>query len=171
MTVKNKIPMFNDLIQLRLIVGFLGEKNQFGWWDTNFLSKTGLQFLDINFPRTALAAGLNSVTEAARRLHDDRIGKGGVYHLFRFPSGVEEDLHRLFFTADQKELLALLESQDTAMGALSSMVSDSVGAPEGPVQIGNLKNMLQEFSVKEIAVHYYEAFKNQKMCLPYFKAN
>ena len=54
-----------DLITLRAIVCFLGEKPQFGWWDTNFLSQTGLQFLVINFPRTALAAGCNSVIEAA----------------------------------------------------------------------------------------------------------
>ena len=89
-----KLLPIDDLITLRTIVGFLGENPQFCWWDTNFLSQTGLQFLAINFPRSAFSAGCNSVTEAAKRLHDERIGKSGVYHLFRFPTYSEESIHR-----------------------------------------------------------------------------
>jgi hypothetical protein len=44
-------------IILRTLVGFLGEKPQFGWWDTNFLSKTSLQFLEITFPKSARTLG------------------------------------------------------------------------------------------------------------------
>ena len=63
---------------LRALVGFLGESPQHSWWDTNFLSRIGQQFMAINFPRTALAAACSSVTVAARRVHDQHIGKGGV---------------------------------------------------------------------------------------------
>jgi len=72
-----------DFVILRALVGYLGEKPQFGWWDTNFLSKTSLQFLEINFPRSYLSAGCVSVTQAAHRVHDQLIGKNGVFHLFR----------------------------------------------------------------------------------------
>ena len=88
-----KLLPVEDLIMLRALVGFLGEKPQFNWWDTNFLSETGLKFLGITFPRSSLAAGINSVTAAARRVHDGRIGKKGVYHLFRLPLGIEQIIH------------------------------------------------------------------------------
>ncbi|WP_419661913.1 hypothetical protein Dvar_23510 [Desulfosarcina variabilis str. Montpellier] len=171
MAGEKKSEILSNLNLLRLLVGYLGEKKQHNWWDTNFLSKTGLQFLEINFPRTAFAAGCNSVTEAARRVHDERIGKGGVFHLFRFPNDMEEDLHRLMFSEDNSDRMALIESGETALDALKSMVTNSVGAPEGPVQVGDSKNMLQDTAIQELAVHYYEAFQNQKMCFPYFKAN
>ena len=167
---ESKYPI-NDFIILRVLIGFLGEKNQFGWWDTNFLNRTGLQFLEINFPRTAFAAGCNAVIEAAKRLHDERIGKGGVYHLFRLPTGIEEDLHRALLSAEQNQFLKYIDSKDTALKGLKGLVPNAVGAPEGPVQVGTLKNMLKASAVKELAVHYYDAFRNNKMCFPYFKAD
>jgi len=66
-----------DFALLRLLVGYLGEKPQFGLWDTNFLSKTSIQFLEITFPRSYLSAGCVSVSQAARRVHDQLIGKNG----------------------------------------------------------------------------------------------
>ena len=163
--------LLEKLNRLRLLVGYLGEKNQFKWWDTNFLSKTGLQFLEINFPRTAFAAGCNSVTEAARRIHDERIGKGGVFHLFRFPTDMEEDLHRLMFSDENNDRIAFVETRETALDALRSMVKSTVGAPGGPVQVGDSKTMMRDFAIQELAVHYYEAFQSRKVCFPYFKVN
>jgi len=132
-----------DLINIRTIVGFLGEKSQFGWWDTNFLSETGLKFLKITFPRTAFSAGVNSVAEAARRLHDNRIGKGRVFHLFRM-------------------------DKDTALEELQSMTEDSFEASEGPIQVGNGKNMLQLSYIKKVAKLYSNAFENGIQTFPYF---
>jgi hypothetical protein len=170
MTSDTKTRITESLNRLRALVGYLGEKERFGWWDTSFLNRTGLQFLEINFPRTAFAAGCKGVMEAAKRLHDERIGKGGVYHLFRLPTGFEEDLHHALIAADPGDLLPLLESSETALEALRSMVADTVGAPEGPVQIGTLKGALRPADIQEIAVHYYDAFRNRKMCFPYFAA-
>jgi hypothetical protein len=169
MTIENRELVLLRFVQLRATVGFLGEKNLYNWWDTNFLSPTGLQFLAINFPRTAISAGVNSVTEAAKRLHDERIGKGGVYHLFRLPTSIEQDIHNHLLREGQDEVRAYLESKDTALTNLERLVSSSVGAPEGPVQIGTLKNLQTDESIKEVAVHYHDAFKNQKKCFPYFK--
>lgn len=170
MTSENKATIIESLNRLRALVGYLGEKGQFGWWDTSFLNRTGLQFLEINFPRTAFAAGCKGVMEAAKRLHDERIGKGGVYHLFRLPTGFEEDLHHALLSADSSAYLAQIESSETAMEELRSMVADTVGAPEGPVQIGTMRGALRPGAIQEIAVHYYDAFRNRKMCFPYFVA-
>lgn len=160
--------ILETLNRLRVLVGYLGEKAQAGWWGTSFLNRTGLQFLEINFPRTAFAAGCNSVIEAAKRLHDERIGKGGVYHLFRFPTGLEEDLHRSLLFADPSSYLSLIESEESVMETLKEMVKDTVGAPEGPVQVGTLKAMVKDSDIHELAVHYHDAFRSQKMCFPYF---
>lgn len=168
MNFEKKAKILDELNRLRVLVGYLGEKSQSAWWDTGFLNKTGLQFLEINFPRTAFAAGCNSVIEAAKRLHDERIGKGGVYHLFRFPTGLEEDLHQRLLFADPDAYLPFIASQDSAMKALKKMVSNTVGTPEGPVQIGTEKTMMRESAIEELAVHYHDAFRTQKICFPYF---
>lgn len=159
------------LITLRSLVGFLGEKSQFNWWDMNFLSSTGLQFLAINFPRSAFSAGCNSVSEAARRLHDERIGKGGVYHLFRFPTSIEESIHKQLLNIDSNELIPYLKDKETALNKLKSFISSSVNAPDGPVQIGTGKNMFSDFAIEELAKHYHNAFSDGKKCFPYFTGN
>lgn len=159
------------LITLRSLVGFLGEKSQFNWWDTNFLSSTGLQFLAINFPRSAFSAGCNSVSEAARRLHDERIGKGGVYHLFRFPTSIEESIHKQLLDIDSNTLIPYLKDKETALNKLKSFISSSVNAPDGPVQIGTAKNMFSDSAIEELAKHYHNAFSDGKKCFPYFTGN
>ena len=163
--------IIKKLITLRSLVGFLGEKSQFNWWDTNFLSSTGLQFLAINFPRSAFSAGCNSVSEAARRLHDERIGKGGVYHLFRFPTSIEESIHKQLFDIDSNELIPCFKDIETALEKLKELASDSVIAPDGPVQIGTEKNMFSDFAIEELAKHYHNAFSDEKKCFPYFTGN
>jgi len=157
-----------DLINIRTIVGFLGEKSQFGWWDTNFLSETGLKFLKITFPRTAFSAGVNSVAEAARRLHDNRIGKGRVFHLFRMPESVEQRIHLRLQDFDPSTLLQSFKDKDTALEELQSMTEDSFEASEGPIQVGNGKNMLQLSYIKKVAKLYSNAFENGIQTFPYF---
>ena len=159
------------LIRLRALVGYLGEKDQFGWWDTNFLSPTGLQFLSINFPRSSFSAGVNSVATAARRLHDERIGKGGVYHLFRLPSSVEETVHNELLQMDAAKLEEMISDKETALENIETMLSNRATVPEGPVQVGRLKNIMSNFAVSEISMHYYDAFKSGKQCFPYFTAD
>src|SRR5438067_6872386 len=78
-----------QLISLRLFVGFLGETRQGGWWDCGFLDATGTRFLQTTFPRTFPYAALRSTAEAARLVHDSRIGRVGVFHLFRLPVDIE----------------------------------------------------------------------------------
>jgi hypothetical protein len=157
-----------DLITIRAIVGFLGEKPQFGWWDTNFLSETGLKFLTTTFPRTAFSAGVNSVTEASKRLHDNRIGKGRVYHLFRMPEFVEQRIHNRLADFDPSALLPSFSDKDTALEKLVSITDSSPPASEGPVQVGNGRNLLQLSSLKKVAKHYSNAFEKGIQTFPYF---
>lgn len=157
-----------DLTTLRVLVGFLGESPQNEWWDTNFLSKTGLQFLEISFPRTAVAAGCVSVSEAAKKLHDERIGKGGVFHLFRLPSAFEERVHRHLLSVQPDELLNAIETKETALSKLEEFAESSGGTSEGPIHIGNADEILTGHAVSEMAMHYLNAFSKGVMTFPYF---
>lgn len=163
-----KLLPIEDLINIRAIIGFLGEKSQFGWWDTNFLSETGLKFLKITFPRTAFSAGVNSVAEAARRLHDNRIGKGRVFHLFRMPEFVEQRIHLRLQDFDSSSLLQSLKDKNNALEELQSMTNTSLGINEGPIQVGNRKNLLQLPYIKKTAKLYLNAFENGIQTFPYF---
>src|SRR5262245_51587114 len=89
-----------QLAVVRALVAFLGEKDQFGWWDCSFLGSTGRKYLAITFPRSYIAAGVMAACEAARRVHDARIGKGRVYHLFRLRHATERRLQQHTQTHD-----------------------------------------------------------------------
>lgn len=155
-------------ITLRALVGYLGEKSQCNWWDTNFLSPVGLQFLAINFPRSSFVAGITSVSEAARRFHDSRIGKGGVYHLFRLPLSIEETLHNHLMELDSSGLIPDIKDQGAALSKLKTLIDSTVDASEGPVQIGIEKQIQKKDAIVELAKHYLDAFSNGKQVLPYF---
>ena len=159
--------MIDKLLQLRVLVGYLGEKDQFNWWDTSFLGKTGQKFLEINFPRSAFSAGVHSVTEAAKQLHDRRIGRGRVVHLFRLPATVEEKVHLELLNAAPAEFFAGIETKDNALGILQQLAVSTIDAPEGPVQVGTLKRLLSSFTIEEMAKHYVDAFSAGKQTFPY----
>jgi hypothetical protein len=163
-----KQSVYPRLVELRLLVGYLGERAQSAWWDTAFLSPTGLRYSAINFPRSAVAAAVVSVTEAARRLHDSRIGKGGVFHLFRLPPVIEEAVHYEILHGDPDPLQALIQTRDAALDALGRVAVERLTAPEGPVQIGTVKTLLYPRSLEELAKHYLDAFLHNRKTFPYF---
>src|SRR5438132_10293692 len=90
-------PHIHAICHLRLHVAALGERLSPPWWRTEFLSPTGLRFVQRLFPRAYLAAALESVTVAARRDHDANIGRRS-FHLFRLPAHMERQLADLMRT-------------------------------------------------------------------------
>ncbi|HEB09725.1 MAG TPA: BrxE family protein [Spirochaetales bacterium] len=159
------------ITQIRVLVAFLGEKEQYNWWDTSFLGKIGLEYLKLNFPRTAFLAGVTSVSEAARRLHDERIGKGIVYHLFRLPFNIEERIHEILRDMKDEKANQLIADKEDSLELLKVFIDSAVDAPEGPVQIGTTPKIISEFSVRELAKHYANAFQEDKRTFPYFSDN
>ena len=59
--------LLRELLQMRLLVGFLGEKAQFGWWPTSFFGEYSLRSLEFVAPKTSRLAQYHGVVEAARR--------------------------------------------------------------------------------------------------------
>lgn len=64
------------LLELRLLVGFLGERAQYAWWPTAFYEPSSRLFLEPVFAKTARLAQYHGVLEAARRLHDEHLNVG-----------------------------------------------------------------------------------------------
>jgi len=163
--------VIEQFVTIRVLIGFLGEKNQFDWWDTAFLSKTGLRFLEVNFPRSIYPAGIHSLTEAAKQLHDSRIGKGRVFHLFRMPSGFEEKVFYQLKSMDFSYIEKVLEDKDVALKVLHDMTKDKISVTEGPIHIGILKNTYSQGMIDSLTQYYYNAFSSEKKVFPYFTAD
>ncbi|MFA7369138.1 MAG: BrxE family protein [Kiritimatiellales bacterium] len=157
---------------LQLTVGYLGEKHQSGWWDSNFLSGIGQQMLGMTFPRSALSAGCTSVKEAARRLHDSRIGVGGVFHLFRLPPDIEERVHHYILNADPAELGSCIASKEAALNRLGSLAGAAKStAAEGPSRISSEDVILTKTTIEKTAQCYLAAFTKNRQIFPYFQGH
>lgn len=158
----------HQLIQLRLSVAVLGQGNQAGWWDCRFLGEAGLESLDYNFPKAPLAAAFTATCLAAKRLHDGRIGRTGVTHLFRFDSDLERRVEQSATRNAGEVLRGMPIDRDTAMTALTRLGGDEIDSPEGPVQIGTLEQVATQRGISEMARHYHAGFRLGLRIFPYF---
>ena len=108
---------------MRVLAAFPGKKISFGWWKTRFLGSVGERFLAFAFPRSAFAAGVTAASEAAKAFHDHRIGKGGVFHLFRLPRNFERRICALLLSPEADRFGLLVASKDAALDALAGLIS------------------------------------------------
>lgn len=183
------------LLQLRLLVGAAGELTAPPWWRTQFLTETGQRMLLRVFPRTALRAGIESVTLAAARDHDERVG-ARAFHLFRLPSDVEQRLADLLSEPESVAALALpsggLSDVLTALDAFAgdavarsvssyspepldaAAVDGGAGATveggEGPRKIGAASRVTRTGTQAQVAVAYGQAVRQGVRVYPYFEA-
>ena len=96
--------------KVRLAVSFLGQAGMSAWWSSSFLSQNGLAVSHYNFPRASEYAAVNGTVAAAKRLHDERIGKRRCIHLFRLALGDEMLIQRAF-QDNGRELMKSLPSR------------------------------------------------------------
>lgn len=157
-----------DLLLLRLTVGFLGQKTNHRWWDSDFLSPAGLESLAYNFPRAPLVAGFTATCLAAKRLHDERIGRTGVTHLFRLDPETEVLLHRQATRDGGQFLRSFQVDQTSLMAELARLAGEEIDCPEGPVQIGLSDHASTRKGVAQMAAHYHAGFRQGCRILPYF---
>lgn len=152
---------------LRLLVGYLGEKDQGNWWSTTFFAPSSRYFLEPVFARTTRLAQYNGVREAARRLHDEQIGIGNVFHLFRLPEEMEQDLQQLVVNAPD-EWFAEIASRETALTVLRTLSGEAISISEGPQSIGSLKELDRPSGSQALAQCYLAAFEQGIRTFPYF---
>lgn len=155
------------LLQMRLLVGFLGERAQFDWWPTAFYEASSRLFLEPVFSKTSRLAQYHGTLEAARRLHDEHLSVGS-YHLFRMPEEVEQDLHALVQSSVGEEIAGKVpQSKDAALNALISLAPKGNKSSEGPTAVGSIKDIDAPAALTAIAGAYYSAFSQNAKTYPY----
>ncbi|MGQ7848550.1 BrxE family protein [Granulosicoccus sp. 3-233] len=166
--MKNNI--VESLAELRLLVGFLGEKTQHNWWGSSFIGATSEAFLAPVFPRTTMLARYHGVSEAAMLVHDEHIGVGANFHLYRLPDSLERAAAKVVATDSSKELMnSVLGSSEAALARLSELCVMDAEKVEGPVVVGNYSDAALNDMVQLSTSHYLKAFTGAYKCFPYMR--
>ena len=157
----------STVLQMRSLVGFLGERPQFAWWATSFFGDYSLRSLEFVTPKTSLLAQYHGVVEAARKLHDEHLNVGS-YHLFRLPEEVEQDLHAMMQSSVGTDLAKQLpQDKDAALAALKTLAGAIPSAAVGPTVVGNIDQLSAGETLKSIAGAYVSAFSQNAKTYPY----
>ena len=153
--------------ELRILIGYLGEQAP-AWWSSQFFSPNAAAFLSPIFARTLFQAQCQGVTAAAARLHDEHIGVGRIYHLFRLPEGVEQAVVAML--ADEvfaSEMRPHLRGREQARERLAAL-GEPQNASEGPMALGALGDDLTS-PLKAMAGLYLDAFSKGLKTFPYLR--
>lgn len=157
------------LAKLRVVIGYLGEREQFSWWQSSFFSAGSQAFLTPIFTRTQFLAQCSGVTRAASGVHDERIGTGHVYHLFRLPEDMEQDIHQLLHSPElAQEITNLTSDGETALNFLRQQAEPVPVAGVGPVLISNIETLRDLTQWRIVCAHYTSGFKQDIGIFPYF---
>ena len=121
------------------------------------------------FSKSAFAAQYHGVQEAASRVHDEHIGIGRVYHLFRLPEHVEQAL----FNSLQNKVCVdsirdQLQNQERALDNLITLADSLPDRAEGPVLIGDIDELMDGKNLGLLAHYYLLAFKGNTKTYPYY---
>lgn len=163
------VELVERLARLRLIIGYLGEREQFGWWQSSFFTQGSNAFLSPLFSRTQILAQCNGVTHAAALVHDERIGIGHVYHLFRLPEEIEQAIHKslhepALFQSVQKNIT----KSEMALDFLRKLTGPQLPTEVGPIRVGNIVALRDINSWQKVAGAYLYGFEQDTMICPYF---
>lgn len=159
---------FSTLLQTRLLVGYLGEKAQFGWWPTAFYDSSARVFLEPVFAKTTRNAQYQAVLEAARRIHDEHLSVG-AFHLFRLPEEIEQDLQDLLqFDVGEVQTAELGRGQGHCVEALRSLAGGLEAKGEGPIALGSFEDFGKDGSLAVVAATYLAAFTGGHKAYPYW---
>ena len=158
------------IVELRLLVGFLGEKSQSSWWGSNFIGTSSEAFLAPVFSRTTMLARYHGVCEAAMLVHDEHIGVGANYHLYRMPDSAERAAAKALADPDfQQQLSDVLGSSEAAQKRLGELAATDTNKVEGPVVLGSYADADLNQQLRQSASHYSRAFKEGYKCFPYMR--
>ena len=164
--------LIKDIAELRMVVEFLGEKDQFGWWPCLFFSSSSDQYLSPIFPKTTMIARYQGVKQAAQKLHDISVGKGSVYHLFRLPENIEDMVLELL--KDEEYIDGSIEpllNKEAALSKIENMATNKEKGKEGPTLLGDFNVDKLDEVIGKMANNYLEAFKKNIKSYPYLRAN
>ena len=170
MVLSEQSNLMRRIIEVRYIVGFLGEKSQCNWWPTSFYEASSIRFLEPVFSRTAPLAQYHGAVEAARRFHDENLSAGS-FHIFRLPEEFEQDLHEMV-QAQLHELFdpGLIVDRASALNALSKVSNGTADEAVGPVLAGKIGELRASALLDKIGAIYQMALSSDTHALPYLVA-
>ncbi|HYN89409.1 MAG TPA: BrxE family protein [Ardenticatenaceae bacterium] len=162
-----EVTQLERLAKMRMVVGYLGEREQYGWWQSSFFARGSQAFLAPVFARTQLLAQCAGVTRAAAVIHDERIGVGHVYHLFRLPEDVEQGLHRVLHDRGLGgEIAGLVSSREAALNYLRAVSVPPPPGGVGPTIVGDTLRLRHAHAWSTTAGHYLRAFDGGVKAFP-----
>lgn len=157
------------IAELRVLVGFLGEKGQANWWSSEFFSATAIAFLAPIFNRSLFLAQYQGVTAAASKMHDEAIGVGRIYHLFRLPIGLEQaSADALNDVTFVQALQGKLASRENALARLAELGGSQESVSPGPVSLGQMSDDLTA-ELQRAACIYHLALQTGIQTYPYVR--
>jgi hypothetical protein len=159
--------LIEAILTMRFAVGLLGEKEQAGWWPSSFMSLSSSAFLLPVFGANIFQARYQGIVEASKRVHDERIGVGRVFHLFRLPEATEQRLFDNLSSSEGKAAARVL-SPGIAREALSRLAVPSPEAKQGPLSIGSPEDLDKADWLGTASSLYAAAFAAGLRCFPYF---
>jgi len=163
-----EVELVETIVKLRLAIGFLGEREQFGWWQSSFFTQGSNAFLSPLFSRTQILAQCNGVTHAAALVHDERIGIGHVYHLFRLPEEIEQGIHRsLHEPALVQSVQKNITKSEIALDSLRKLTGSQLQTEVGPIRVGNILELGDLKTWQVVASTYLYAFEHDVQIFPY----
>jgi hypothetical protein len=163
------IAIAKTIAELRVLVGYLGEKGQNNWWGSEFFSTTATAFLTPIFNRSLFLAQYNGAMAAAAKVHDEAIGVGRIYHLFRLPIGLEQaSADALNEAAFVQTVQTKLASRELALTRLAELADKTEFASPGPVSLGHLSQDLKP-ELQRAAGFYCAAFTSGIQTFPYVR--
>jgi hypothetical protein len=161
--------LIHQILALRLAVGLLGEQEQSAWWPSSFLGRHAQTFLTPIFGSKTRMAQYNGVTEAACRVHDERIGVGRVFHLYRLPETIEQWISNPFQEGSLPEdVMRCFNSPEAAESILAGLAKAPAAAKPGPVRLGGAEMINAPEGIALLAANYRLAFQTGIKCYPYF---
>ena len=153
--------------ELRILVGYLGEQAP-TWWTSQFFSSSAAAFLRPVFGRSMPLAQYQGVTAAASRVHDEHIGVGRTFHLFRLPELYEQSAAEAFADPSiAEDLQAHVADREQALARLAELARPMT-ASEGPIVLGDLGESIAD-ALPSLAGAYLDAFHKGIRTFPYLR--
>ena len=165
------------ILSARFLVAGMGETTSPPWWRCEATGPASLRMLERIYPRTFLAASLETASRAAGSEHDAHIRRMGTYHLFRLPIGSETALHEL--AASEQGIgwlrqIASLEGREAHLAQLAQLdaLADmrELMAGRGPVRCGTVNELPSGYAVRRMCAAYARGFRDGTPVYPYLEA-
>lgn len=171
--MKETEKFIKDLTRLRIFILAFGEAPHAAWWSSQFLSPTGLSFLGRLYPRSDFSAAVRSANQAARKVHDSAIGKGGVFNILQLPNNYENQIDIYLKEKNdelKEEFSSVLTDRAKLLDLICSLVKGKTGNSHvGPLRVGTTKTTSYNIFLDKAAGAYYTGFRDNTRVYPYIE--